>query len=695
LDYQSLAKVIQRIRKGDRSVLDQFPPEERRVIQEILYEFRVEGRSRVLDAIWSADFKRRPVTIDQFLEDDYYLGKVGSSIFPKWRTELRYVHDPTNEFGEWIIRGCIGAGKTSVAVLSILYKIHYLLCMKDPQTYHGLAPQTPIVFGLFNIYKYLAKDTSYGYLTNWSKLSPFFQEVKRAAVETGCNCWRCRMQRQHQGHIDDLQSGYISFPNHITIALGSSAIHALGQNLFGGLLDEADMGRSKSVSDDERSQVADMYGQVRSRIDSRFLQSGKNPGFLCLVSQVRGKDSFLEQHVRRVANDPHTHVTQYALWEIKDFNFAGQKQFKVIVGDQRIRSSIPKNEAEIQEALDKNLRVIDVPESLRGRFEYSIEDAIRDLAGIPTFGTDIFLPRRDKLYECIAAATDREHPFTQEEVELSIEPGDNTMLEDFFDKTRCMVQRDKVSGSWEPRWYPGAPRAAHIDLAQKKDCAGLAMGCLGDVRAVLRYDRDGRPYRAVDYVLFIDFALRIRAVKGSEIDFAKIRQFLFYISDLGFPLSYVSYDGFESVDSRQIMSKAGFDVSLLSVDRKPDSYTSLRSVIYEGRFDMYEYEPFMFEVTRLVDKTLLKGSGPKIDHPRNGSKDVSDGVAGVNTRLMSLKEVLLPAPTERELQQRMSAHFKKQQTPIEERMLDPKEWINPKRIRGTNPLASIFGDIDE
>lgn len=671
--------------------LEFLPREERKVVEEVLREIHSEGTSRTLEALWSEDFERKPVSIDQFLDDDYFMGQVGRSIYTKWRAELKIVHDSTNEIGEWILRGCIGAGKTTVAVLSLLYKIYFLTCLKNPQTYYGLAVKSPIVFGLFNIFKYLAKDTSYQYLTSWTKLSPYFQDIMRKAYanERTVPGWLKRLNRMYGINEQDMAASYMQFPNNITVALGSQAIHALGQNIFGGLLDEADMGKAKSMTDDERSQVADMYGQVRSRMDSRFMQEGgTNPGILLLVSQVRGHDSFLERHVRKVQQDPHTRVTAFSLWEIKAHLFEKQSYFKVVVGDQRVRSYIPTLEQ--CQALGPELRIIDVPEALRARFEYDIEEAIRDLAGIPTYGVDLFLTRRDKLFDCYTQSAYRDHPFTTDEIELSIETDDTSSIIDIFTKSSCMHQYDKATGAWRPKWFPGVDRAVHVDLAQSKDCAGIAMGCIGAVKTVTRFDADERTYRTTDYGMFVDFALRVRAAHGSEIDFSKIRAFIFYLQHIGYPVRYISYDGWQSVDSLQIMHKAGFDVKTLSVDKKPTQYHYLRSTIMEGRLDMYDFQPLTDELTRLQDHTL-DGSRPAINHPPKGSKDISDAICGVVARLLELKQALSPDVDENEIKKRGELYRNKELEDPYERFEDPTWLVGDKVLSNKHPLDAIFG----
>jgi hypothetical protein len=491
---------------------------------------------------------------------------------------------------------------------------------------------------------------------------------------------------------EEMANSYMRFPKGITLALGSSAIHALGQNLYGGLLDEADMSKNKAIRDDEKTKVEELYGQAKSRLDSRFLQrGGTNPGILVLVSQVKDTESFLSKHVAKVESDVRTAVSAFSIWEIKDHLFpADEPKFKVAVGNRKVRSFMIEEDSEGKPTrkIPEDVRIIEVPESLRPRFEYNLDDAIRDQAGIPTFGVNLYLPRRDKLYECYTQSTTRFHPFSTDMVELSIEPEDTSGIIECFQKEYCMRQFDKAGGSWKPRWYSGVDRAIHVDLAATRDYAGMAMGCIGDVKQVQRFDGDGRPYYDVDYNIFIDFALRIAAAKGSEIDFSKIRAFIYYLHGIGFPIRWISYDGWQSRDSQQQMKKAGYEVKELSVDKKAISYNYLRSTIYEVRLDMYEYEPFTDEVTKLQDKTLDKAK-PPIDHPPKGHKDVSDGVCGVVTRLNEEKELLRPATTEHSIDER-SKLYQKKEDPNE--AIKDQQWIAQGAVQG-NHLADLFEKV--
>ena len=74
----------------------------------------------------------------------------------------------------------------------------------------------------------------------------------------------------------------------------------------------------------------------------------------------------------------------------------------------------------------------------------------------------------------------------------------------------------------------------------------------------------------------------------------------------------------------QLLEAQGFDVSKLSLDRTPDGYMALRSILLEERIDMLDVKLLQDELVHLQ----RDGVTGKIDHPLGGSKDTSDSFAG-------------------------------------------------------------------
>ncbi|MFC1514479.1 hypothetical protein ACFL5X_01085 [Candidatus Omnitrophota bacterium] len=165
-----------------------------------------------------------------------------------------------------------------------------------------------------------------------------------------------------------------------------------------------------------------------------------------------------------------------------------------------------------------------------------------------------------------------------------------------------------AKGNFES-WFVGKPRAwyyIHVDLGLKRDSTGFAMA----------HDEDNK--------VVVDLMRRINAPPGGEIYFSEIRELIFELRKKSFRIDLITYDGWQSIDSLQILQEEGFNCEILSVDRDTSAYDTLKERIYEGKLKYYRYEPFLQEMKRLE---LIKGS--KVDHPpTTGSKDVTDAVAG-------------------------------------------------------------------
>ena len=171
-------------------------------------------------------------------------------------------------------------------------------------------------------------------------------------------------------------------------------------------------------------------------------------------------------------------------------------------------------------------------------------------------------------------------------------------------KLECPIDEQ---GKFKP-WFRGKQGLyyyIHVDLAHKRDATGIAMA----------HDEG-------DDVV-VDFMLRIKAPPGGEIVFSDIRDMIFKLRDeRRFKIDKVTYDGWQSIDSIQILREHWIKTETLSVDKDTSAYDTLKEKIYAGQLKYYRYEPFLEEIKRLE---LLVGT--KVDHPPHGSKDVTDAVA--------------------------------------------------------------------
>jgi hypothetical protein len=554
---------------------------------QMLREEMERGKSDTLAKMYSIDYLRKPVDIETFVKDPFYLGC--DSIYPVWMEELNYIFRPGSDTFEWLITGSIRGGKTFVASIALLYKLYLLSCCKSPQDFLGLDKNTAIYFGIFSVRLSEAEETAFDYMKQFVDNSPYFKKY-------------FPRNRKVNYRLD--------FPNRIRVNFGSKELHALGRAMICVIIDEANFMKGGAMGDAYK-----LYYQIRARITGQYQYRGYTPGLLCVVSSRNTETDFLEKHISQFVGQSGVHLSEYALWETRPSDYYSGDTFRVAVGNKFKPSRLMK----LDEPTPADQRVIDVPVEHRDVFENNIDKAICDVAGLPLYAISNYLQDRTKLLKCATAKW--QHPFTVKTLELDY--AELPKISDWF-KIRDVC---KVVGSrYVPRLNPDCTRFAHVDLALNGDCAGIAMAHCSGMRREKRQIKDQLHYNVATVEVNIDFMLQVKAAPGGEIDISAIREFFLYLRRNGFRLGMVTYDGYQSASSIQDLNKAGLKSELQSVDRKTDAYDCLRDLLMEERLTIYNYEPFVSEVGQL--QRVIKGTRVKIDHPPEGSKDVSDAVAG-------------------------------------------------------------------
>jgi hypothetical protein len=143
---------------------------------------------------------------------------------------------------------------------------------------------------------------------------------------------------------------------------------------------------------------------------------------------------------------------------------------------------------------------------------------------------------------------------------------------------------------------------------------------------ILEEDGVKKPVFGVDFMLHINPPNPPR-----KIAIYKIRNFVVYLAThLNMKIGTVSYDIFNSEESRQILEEMGFNVKYQSVDRTDKAYLDTIELMYEGRLRMYDHPVFRREIFNVIHYRDKR----KVDHPdvssggEIGSKDLSDSLVG-------------------------------------------------------------------
>lgn len=588
-----------------RRIYEQAPEKDKRSILAMIAQV-TESKLEVLAEPWKVDYENEPVPIEKWLESEYYLGKtVAKDLRDFWKQEIAQVIN--KRCIEWIITGSIGGGKTYAAIQLLLYKIHEIMCLRDPTAYYNAQS---IVFGFFSILMNLVQSVEYQMFKTFVSESPYWCDIVNLDIQ--------------EGNSYKVQRAVFNFPKKVRFAFGSRAVHSLGQDLYAGLMDEVAFSNSL-----EAKQIVDLYANVRRRLDSRYLntETGSLPGVLCVVSSANYDGDWLDTHIRKSKDKRGTHTSSAALYVAKG-PFKGDT-FRVLVGDKLHQSKIIDHDVDLDaltckpsdEQIPPDARIENVPVALYERYIEDLEGSLKDISGIALFSTSPLIPQRERVRACVD--TSREHPFTV--VEPSVDIFDNEMtLESVFEPDKLFEQVDAYRKVYTPRVNPGAPRFVGVDLALKHDGVGLAVCHTSGLKEVRRFDSEGNRFTEYAPIVYYDLLLRVKPPKGSEIDISKIRSFIFMLREMGMPIAFVSADTYQSSDFLQICAKQGLEVKQISVDRPPcDPYLALKEAILDGRVSYYQYEPFLNEIMTLQRDWEKK----KVDHPPNGSKDCSDAAA--------------------------------------------------------------------
>lgn len=205
----------------------------------------------------------------------------------------------------------------------------------------------------------------------------------------------------------------------------------------------------------------------------------------------------------------------------------------------------------------------------------------RDYMAIPCLALEPYFKQFELVEQCID--TKLEHPIDE--------------------RGKLKTTFKRRSGNWH---------YIHVDLSHKRDATGIAM------------------VHAEEDVIVVDLMRRIKPPPGGQIFFADIRDLIFEIRNRGFEIYYVTFDGWQSIDSIQILKEKGFRCEVLSVDKDTAAYDTLQEKIHTKKFKFYRYGPFLEEI-----RILEFIEGKKVDHPPTGSKDVTDAVAGATYMCVS------------------------------------------------------------
>lgn len=546
-------------------------------------------------------FEKTPPTIDEFIDNPYYLGPEIVTVFPFWREVLRKIFPSPyySPYIEVVISGAIGIGKSTAIRVGMLYEICCFLHRKDPHAAFNFMRTEPIEIGFCNATMLLASNNLKQFVQA-AELSPFFQEQATKIKK--------------RGRSKSLLA--LNLP-HLSIVAGSRAKHVLGKAVLNATLCEI------NVQDAEGGRQAfNMYTEMKSRLKSRFNRGEMlcQPGRLWLDSSKKETTAFLEEYIAAVKNDPQVLIIEKPQWEIlkgSGRRYYSGETFQVFVGDATKDPFLLDGTPEQHSVPDS--RVIHVPVEERRDFDLDIYTALRDIAGISTWSTHSYITAPG----AIATALCKDNPMSKLDVELDFNDPDDKLIN--------YILLEKL-----PK---GIPYFVHADLGKSRDAAGLAFTRnTGKVAKFSTRDRlTGAELLTEEDLIVTELVIRVVPKSSQEIPLYKFERFFVDLMHQGYEFGCISFDQAFSADLMQRLRVLNFPVEYVSLDRTREPYDYWKQALLGQIWQGPKHPVLEREIKGLIDYGRRRGTGkPVIDHPEvkgthgaaESSKDLSDAVAG-------------------------------------------------------------------
>ena len=291
------------------------------------------------------------------------------------------------------------------------------------------------------------------------------------------------------------------------------------------------------------------------------------------------------------------------------------------MGDANTDPKIIMSGTKSLEKYDSN-KVIMVPYNLYPLFKADVYKNLRDLAGRRVAGAMNLFRSVELLRSVFTAPTPMK---TVEPIKLDFYDRDDKIMNylnmDYFKNplySDCVryVHLDEAEADGVNRYGIAATYCRHIEKEIYPYKKGL------DV-----FDQETPAIEMTDRFYYVDWAIAIEAKAGQKIPLRRIREFLIWLKEIGYPIELITGDK-PTQATRNDLEQDGFKTEYQSVDKERDCWISFRSEVENHSIIIPRIPLAIKEAQHLID------DGEKIDHCKAfpdgtpGSKDMMDAIVG-------------------------------------------------------------------
>ncbi len=546
-----------------------------------------------------AQLEQPPVSIHEFLDSTDFLAATDLVLWPEVRQAIIDINEnwwkgPKHAIQEALLMGATSTGKSEIAKVTLAYHVHLLHCLRQPQLVYGLPSSTSIIFVIQAAKPHVTKRILYTPLRVYIEAMPWFQKYARPTK-----------------HIE--AEMFFTDKNIRVVQGGSDADAILGEAIIGGAVDEVnfmqvvEQSKRAEVSEGGRGgrydQAQNLHDTLTRRRKGRFMYNGPSIGLISLSSSTRYRNDFTDRRKAQIEDGDLQGCyiydkAQYEVWP--QDRYCGDK-FRLLIENE---AAADVRILEPEERAAEGATVIEIPVEYRENFEIDSAGALRDVVGRSVKSINPFLRRREKVNEAVIA-------------------GQEMGLESFLVKDNVILGLEGMPLVTRGHYCqsPSRPRYIHIDLSSTGDRCGIAMVRFDGFTDVVRVSGETETLP----IATCEMAVTILPNRQAEIEIGEVRAWVRQLKvTYGYPIRGITYDGWNSLESRQQWKRQGMRTGLQSVDRTCVPYKNLRDAIYDGRLRLYYQDILVDELISLEYDEKRE----KVEHPPKGSKDVADALCG-------------------------------------------------------------------
>lgn len=525
-------------------------------------------------------FEEIPAGLDVFIQDNKYLGIKGfrpsdiqsdlihhveriyyPNLYPQLAEHDRYWAKPIRQTNFHVAQWGKGSGKDSSIRFAFLRVAYLYMCLKEPQLYYGMPEDDDV--HMLNVA-----------ISSTQAQNAFFNPLKK------------NIRRGYFKDRAESTMGQITFDKGLIGVSGHSRAESQeGLNLLFGVCDEIDGFKTKAeIAKTRGSSVRDSENTAEHIMN--MMKSSSTTRFPQVFKQV------------------YISYPRYLGSTIQDLTDKGRKDIAEEGAASQWYVSGPYATWDVKPSASK-----------RDFWDEYKKDPIEAAAKYECKPRHAADPYYKNILAVEACMREEEEPAVQ--------------VEYYTDGT-----------TWTPKFifrndfYPivGAKYAMHADMATKGDRAGIAMSHITHQDSVTKTVEgekgefievtEQEAYVKTDFVLAIEADISVECVPPREIQMRWARDLWAELQLRGFHIPQFSFDGYQSLESRQGLEALGVKSPLISTDKSEDPWKLLRDLMEGTRIDIPKH---LVLTTELLG--LTKKPNGKVDHTTFSGKDLADALA--------------------------------------------------------------------